>query len=276
MAALARQHADLPTDCPIIISGMASSSICWRELPYAPLPFAPDGSDMVWQDAGPLSASGRSHRVVLLSGVRSEWEIMRGEEIQVLGLTRWSAALAMANEAVLVLPGTHSKHIHVQGGRIIDFQTYMTGELFDVLSRHSVLRHSVAAPIGEDAASTRLSGPVRPAFQEGVEAARARPLLELLFRVRTRQVLQARDAAENRAFLSGLLLGAEMVGLIGRYPGRTPVVLCSGEILADLYELAFRTLDAGSRLQIVPGAEVERLSSLGQAVMLSRILVVNT
>ena len=106
VAALARQHADLPTDCPIIISGMASSSICWRELPYAPLPFAPDGSDMVWQDAGPLSASGRSHRVVLLSGVRSEWEIMRGEEIQVLGLTRWSAALAM-NEAVLVLPGTH-------------------------------------------------------------------------------------------------------------------------------------------------------------------------
>jgi 2-dehydro-3-deoxygalactonokinase len=258
----------------VLISGMASSSIGWCELPYASLPFALDGRDVVWKDIGPLIVNDNSHRVILLSGVRGQWEIMRGEETQVLGFVRLRRDEAIANEMVIILPGTHSKHVHLNAGQIIDFQTYLTGELFDVLSRHSVLRHSVGMLDGESALTARLPEAFRPAFLEGVEAVRSRALLELLFRVRTRQVLHGHTSPENRAFLSGLLIGAEICGLLARYPDPPTMVLCGAEALADLYETACRHRELQDRLRIVPGPEVEQLSAFGQGVVLDRILAV--
>ncbi len=269
---LARSLSNIPSDCPVVVSGMASSSIGWAELPYATLPFALNGSDMVWQDVGPLPVNGNLHRVMLLSGVRAEWEMMRGEETQLLGLTRLSAWHALSEEAVVILPGTHSKHVHVKGGRVIDLHTYMTGELFEVLSRHSVLQHSVSASGSDDSQARCLEGSTRSGFVEGVQAVRSTALLQQLFRVRTRQVLQGRVPAENRAFLSGLLIGAELSGLTRTYPGDSPLVLCGGEIQNELYQIACEVLGLSDRLQIVAHPEVERLSALGQAIMLSRIM----
>jgi 2-dehydro-3-deoxygalactonokinase len=261
----------MPSDCPVVISGMASSSIGWTELPYATLPFALDGRDMVWQDVGPLEANGNWHRVILLSGVRAEWEMMRGEETQLLGLTRLTAGRTMAHEAVVVLPGTHSKHVHVKGDRVIDFATYMTGELFEVLGRHSVLQHSVSTSGWDSSQASCLEDSARSGFQEGIEAIISAPLLQQLFRVRTRQVLHGRDPEENRAFLSGLLIGTEITELARSYPGSTPLVLCGGGMLNNLYKIACQVLGLQDRLQIVPDTDGERLSVLGQALMLNRI-----
>jgi 2-dehydro-3-deoxygalactonokinase len=272
MIAFEKQLSNMASDCPVVISGMASSSIGWTELPYATLPFALDGSDMVWQEVDTLQAKGNLHRVILLSGVRTEWEMMRGEETQLLGLAGLTAGGVMADEAVVILPGTHSKHVHVKGARIIDFATYMTGELFEVLSRHSLLQHSVSTPEWNSPQASRLEGPAQVGFQEGIEAIRSAPLLQQLFRVRTRQVLHGRDPAENRGFLSGLLIGTEITGLTRSYPGSTPLVLCGGAMLNDLYEIACQALGLRDRLQIVPGPDGERLSVLGQAIMLSRIM----
>ena len=38
-----------------------------------------------------------------------------------------------------MLPGTHSKWAWSEAGRITRFATYMTGEVYDVLARHSIL-----------------------------------------------------------------------------------------------------------------------------------------
>ena len=168
-----KQLSNRPSDCPVVVSGMASSSIGWAELPYSTLPFKLDGSDLVWQDVGPLQVCKSSHRVILLSGVRAEWEMMRGEETQLLGLTRLSAGHALSEEAVVILPGTHSKHVHVKGGYIIDLHTYMTGELFEVLGRHSVLQHSVSTSgLGDSQACCR-EGLTRSGFVAGVQAVRS-------------------------------------------------------------------------------------------------------
>ncbi len=129
-------------DLPIVISGMAGSSIGWQELPYARLPLPLDGRGLVWRSLGPL-ALGRG-QVLLVSGLASGDDVLRGEEIEALGAARLLAGGPLADEGILLLPGTHSKHIHVRAGHIVGFRTFMTGELFEVLGRHSVLRHSLA------------------------------------------------------------------------------------------------------------------------------------
>jgi 2-dehydro-3-deoxygalactonokinase len=235
-----------PGDLPVVISGMASSSIGWKELPYAKLPFAFDGRDAVWEKI--------DDRVHLISGLRSATDILRGEETEALGLVA-TLGREMPFEAVFVLPGTHSKHLDVNPGGIAVFRTYMTGELFDVLSRHSVLRHSTdpASPFD------------RPSFLEGVEESQRRPLSSTLFRVRTRQVLEKRDAASNTSFLSGLLIGTELATLRG---SDVPVIVAAGERIRSSYGAAGEALGFGERLRTV---DSELLPVLGQKVLLERI-----
>ena len=271
ISALAQEQAHMPKARPVVISGMASSTIGWTELPYATLPFKLDGSDMIWKDLGLLRVNKGSYQVILLSGIRGEEEIMRGEETQVVGLTRTKAGRLLQEETIVVLPGTHSKHVHVQGGRIVDFETYLTGECFEMLSRHSVLKHSVTPPQTADSQATVLAGPGRDAFEAGVKAAGSAPLLRQLFRVRTRQVLRGCSQEENRAFLSGLLIGAEISGLLGRCAGSVPVILCAGELLSKPYEIAWQMLGAKERLQVLSCTEVERLCVLGHAVVLDHM-----
>ena len=70
-------------------------------------------------------------------------DVMRGEETQVAGL------LAEQGDDVktVCLPGTHSKWVALEDGHIRSFSTFMTGELFALLSTHSILRHSVQPDI---------------------------------------------------------------------------------------------------------------------------------
>lgn len=236
-----------PASVPVVISGMAGSSIGWKELPYARCPFAFDGRNAVWERIEP--------RVYLVSGLRTETEILRGEETEAIGLVE-KIGRDMPFEAVFVLPGTHSKHMDVNPGGIAAFRTYMTGELFDLLGRQSVLRHSTDPAAPFDKAS----------FLEGVEESTKKPLTGALFRVRTRQVLDRKPAASNSSFLSGLLIGSELGSLRG---SDVAIILAAGKTLRGSYTLAAEALGLGPRLRAV---DSEGLSVLGQSVLLKRML----
>lgn len=241
----AREKLGAPRDLPVVISGMASSSIGWKELPYAECPFPFDGRGAVVVEVEP--------GVRLVSGLRSATDIMRGEETEILG----AAALlgpALRFEAVMILPGTHSKHVDVIPGGVTGFRTFMTGELFELLAKQSVLRHSVDADAMLDAAP----------FVEGVREASRVPLGAALFRTRTRQVLDRIPGAANASFLSGVLIGAELASLRG---SDTSILLCAGEKLRGPYRAAAEALGLGGRLSVV---EAERLAVLGQSVLLKR------
>jgi 2-dehydro-3-deoxygalactonokinase len=236
-----------PASCPVVVSGMASSSIGWKELPYATLPFSLDGRDAVWEQV--------DGRVYLISGLRSDTDVLRGEETEALGLVS-QLGREMPFEAVFLLPGTHSKHLEVNPGGVAVFRTFMTGELFDVIARQSVLRHSTdpAAPFD------------RAAFLEGVEESQRRPLTSALFRVRTRQVLEKKDVPSNTSFLSGLLIGTELATLKS---SDVPVIVAAGERLRASYAAAGEALGFGPRLRAV---DSELLSAQGQRIILDRIL----
>jgi 2-dehydro-3-deoxygalactonokinase len=128
-------------------------------------------------------------------------DVMRGEETQLLG----AVALGI-RDGWVVLPGTHSKWVLLRDGRIDHFSTYMTGELFAMLSKGGTLAASMQD--GADSPS---------AFAAGLAEARlGKPLSNTLFGVRARVVTGAMPAAQARSTVSGLLIGAEFAAAQAR------------------------------------------------------------
>jgi 2-dehydro-3-deoxygalactonokinase len=186
-------------DASLVACGMIASRQGWHEAPYVECPAgAVDLADKLVSVTSPAG-----HDVWLVPGVMrvdgdGVPDVMRGEETQIVGCLGKDDP----PRRVFVLPGTHSKWVVVEGGRIARFATFMTGELFAVLPSHSILGRLM---VGEAHAGD--------AFRRGVEfAGRAGGgLLKRLFSARTLPLFDKLPAAAVASYLSGLLIGQEIV-----------------------------------------------------------------
>ena len=144
-ALLADQFAAAGARVDTLICGMAGARQGWMEAPYLDAP-----ADLAQLCAGAVAPviawrrAGRPASCRASASVRRAAEdVMRGEETQLLGLgTLWPGF-----SGVVCMPGTHSKWVQLSGRRVERFATAMTGELFEVLRSHSVLRHSLNGPL---------------------------------------------------------------------------------------------------------------------------------
>ena len=256
-----------PGRVPLVISGMAGSSIGWREAPYAEVPFPLDGSGARVEKLPPIVHESGVHEVLMVGGLRTSRDVMRGEEMEVLGLFS-DAALCRHGEACLVvLPGTHSKHVLVTRRRIQDFSTYMTGELFAILQETGILRHSLSRPApGEP--SLEDDPTLEEALRTGAERSTARALSGTLFQVRTNALLGGMDPLRNRWFLSGLLIGAEARDAFERAPPDLPILLAAAKAVSPAYRIVFEAIGDPGRLVVVPPELVETAAMRGQALVL--------
>jgi len=204
----------------VFACGMVGARQGWIEAPYRAVPCSPLGLPLV---EAPTNDSRL--RVRILPGLKQAFpaDVMRGEETQIGG----ALALVPGFDGVILLPGTHSKWVHVSAGEIVSFRSYMTGEMFGLLADRSVLRHSVGS--GWDTA----------AFLESVEETLSRPesLAAKLFAIRADGLFQGLSPATARARLSGFLIGAELAGAKAYWLG-TPVALVGAKGLADAYAAA--------------------------------------
>ena len=219
-----------------VISGMASSSIGWFDLPYAVVPMRL-ASDRFHKHAFDLPVFGEIVRVTLVSGVRTGDDVMRGEECELYGLLELHPALGFSR-ACVILPGTHSKHIHLDDGNLKGFVTYMTGELFTHMHGLPTLKVPLTAQ-GEISESE---------FCQGVLAAQRFGLCAGLFKIRTRSLIAPHPGLDAPSFLSGLLIGMELLSL--QAPGGAAVFLAGSPLLHPLYLLAGQQI--GLSLQSIP------------------------
>jgi 2-dehydro-3-deoxygalactonokinase len=240
---------------PLIVSGMASSTIGWKELPYASVPFPLDASGLVIEELAWDAPEGLGSTYIV-SGVASAADILRGEECQAIGLLAQPEFQAFRERSLLILPGTHSKHLFIEGGRVHTFQTFMTGELFDTLSNHTVLKATV-----DPSASAQI---YVAEFKAGLNHVRDNGLAASLFRVRTRGVLDHANPGANAAFLSGLLIGAEIESL-NRNP-TLPVIVAATKPLTAIYSMAIPKY----RNAIFTSA-IERATTTAHRLILSRL-----
>jgi 2-dehydro-3-deoxygalactonokinase len=160
-------------------------------------------------------------------------DVMRGEETQIAG----ALALDPAFDGAMCLPGTHSKWVQISAGEVVSFQTYLTGEMFALLSAQSVLRHGMAA-----------TGWDEDAFDLGVANGMARPerLAAHLFRLRAEGLIADLGPDAARAQLSGLLIGAELAAARPYWLGARVVLVGSPELTA-LYGRALAAMGVPSQ-----------------------------
>lgn len=238
-------------DIPVILSGMASSTIGLIDMPYKPLPFSLDGSDL---EIKFFEADADFNPLIIISGAKTDSDVMRGEETKIVGCS--SVLTNIDGEQLLILPGTHPKHIVVKGGKAVSFKTYMTGEFFDLLSTKSVLSASVASEGDfEDPAN-------RQGFSDGIKAARESNLLHASFMVRTNQVLKAIPKQQNFYYLSGLLIGTELKDL----KPNIPVYLVGGATHQLLYTEACQLMG----IQVSKQLDADDTLIKGQQTIFSR------
>jgi 2-dehydro-3-deoxygalactonokinase len=201
----------------VILSGMIGSRQGWVEAPYLPCPAGPAELASGLVDIGFDWAKVKL--VPGLSGIDESGvaEVMRGEETQVLGVPP-----LLRDGGIACLPGTHSKWVRVEGGRIAGFTTHMTGETFGALRGHTILGRMMR------------DGPADGAsFDAGVErSAHPGGLLHHLFGVRALALAGRLTDSEAPAYLSGILIGHEVRAALAQANGAVVQVIGAPELTA--------------------------------------------
>ena len=206
---------------PIVIAGMAGGRDGLKEMAYLDCP-----ADVQALAAAAGRLDLRSGPCFVLPGLRCSradgtGDVMRGEETQLAGLE--------VQDGIVILPGTHSKWVRLADGKVADFQTMMTGELFALLRDHGLIGRLADQGADHD----------ESAYARGLDRAReAGAALRLLFSARADVLLGTLTAAATLSYLSGLLIGGEIAEMKPVREERVTLV-GSGHLIA-LYEAALR------------------------------------
>ncbi|MEL6170313.1 MAG: 2-dehydro-3-deoxygalactonokinase [Pseudomonadota bacterium] len=206
----------------VVACGMLGSRQGWVEAPYRSVPCTPGSAKLV---RAPVT--DRRVQVFVASGLRQDAQpdVMRGEETQIAGFLAGNPGF----EGIVCLPGTHTKWAEVSANEVVSFRTIMTGELFALLTRNSVLQHSVDQdwdPVAfDEAVADALSSPERVA--------------QRLFSVRATDLLVGLAPGEGAARISGALIGMELAATRAYWLGR-PIAVVGGDAADRTYMPALR------------------------------------
>ncbi len=227
----------------VVACGMVGARQGWIEAPYTAVP-APA------QPAALVRVPGTSPRirVWIVPGLKQDTpsDVMRGEETQIAGFVNQNPNW----DGVICLPGTHTKWAQISAQEVVSFQTFMTGELFELLSKQSILRHTIG-PGWDDTA-----------FETSVNDMLARPerMATQLFSLRARDLLQTAPPGQYRAHLSGLLVGAELAAARPYWLGQPIVIIGAPEISAT-YATALKLVGAQTEMASVEAMTLAGLSA---------------
>jgi 2-dehydro-3-deoxygalactonokinase len=222
----------------VLACGMVGARQGWAEAAYRAVPCTPVDPAALTR----VPTADPRLQVLIAPGLSQARpaDVMRGEETQIAGVLSREPGF----DGVLCLPGTHTKWARISAGEVVSFQTFMTGEMFALLSQQSVLRHGMGGEGWEDAA-----------FDQGLAEGLSHPerIGARLFALRAEGLLTGLAPASARARLSGLLIGAELAGARPYWLGQRVAILGS----AAMSRAYARGLAAqGAAPDILPAGEV--------------------
>lgn len=221
-----------PSALPVIACGMVGAREGWIDAGYVSVP-TPMASIL----SGGARVSEQTREIFILPGLaqRSNGspDVMRGEETQLLGVFESEDQ----GDHTVCMPGTHSKWVNVDGSQVTDFATFMTGELFEVVTRFSTLASAVDDADQTDFDDTEFAAAVATAYRTPAMTT------NLLFTARADRLLNGLKAGSALARISGTLIGLEIAGALSESIRPRRITLIGAGNLRKLYELAFRSLN---------------------------------
>ena len=205
----------LPAEAPVLMSGMVGSAQGWHAVPYLGLdvPLRALGKHLFHVPDGPPRRACAIVPGYAMHAADGTVDVMRGEETQWLGALARAAQAGSDSDGWYVLPGTHSKWVRLRGGRIERFSTFMTGELYALLSKNGTLAPLISPAVPAPLAAAE---DLRAAFDAGLHAAAHGSLSNSLFGCRARVVAGVMPAAQAGDYVSGLLIGTEWHDALAR------------------------------------------------------------
>ena len=229
----------------VMACGMVGAKQGWVETPYLKTPCVPIDNNQL------TTANTLDKRIIvhLVPGVMQNHpaDIMRGEETQIAGFINKNQDF----NGVVCLPGTHSKWVNINEGQITSFKTFMTGELFGVITNHTLIRHS-----------TSIKGWIQESFEDGIHEGFNNPglIASNLFSLRAESIVNNMGPDQARSTLSGLLLGVELNGA-QIYWKNNDVTLIGSELLSNNYNQGLKVLGGQSQSFSLEAATLSGLSS---------------
>lgn len=230
---------------PVVMAGMVGSRNGWVEAPYRPCPATV--SDLA---ESMVSVSCDDRRIAwIVPGLSTRDasgtpDVLRGEETLAVGTALHSG--------LVVLPGTHSKWVRMDEGRISGFATFMTGELYATLLSHTILGRLREEP--DDQAG----------FARGLQAASGPGgLSHQAFSARTSVLMGDLSGHSVASYISGLLIGSEILEGFTIEPDAEKIIVVAEGALAEAYELAFRTKEINVSFMTPDACFIEGLRRLG-------------
>lgn len=247
---------------PIWLAGMVGSRNGWKEVPYATCP-----ADIEKLRGALLRFRAHDHDVAIAAGVSctnrlGAPDVMRGEETQILGAIAAQASLGRGRH-IVALPGTHTKWALLEDGRLQSFQTSLSGELYALLAERSTLLKAGSATGSEQHE--------REGFDAGLRRSRELanvPLTHLLFEVRSRQLIQGLSPTAASGFLSGLIIGQDVLGALPLFDQTSPgsaVPIIGAPKLGALYSAALAAHGINSFALDATALTVAGLTALAQS-----------
>ena len=231
----------------IIISGMASSSIGFQELDYSPIPLDLFNPNIILKK---IKWKGKT--ISLISGIKKNDDVMRGEETQVIGIAE---EFINQEKVLIIIPGTHSKHIYCKDGIITDFKTFMTGEIFNSFAENTILSQSIEYDNFNDEYET--------SFISGIEQIKnGRSLINAAFKIRTNDLFKINSKKDNYHFLSGLLLGEELLKI--DLSKTKKIIVYANPQLGKIYTMALKYLETNKEIICVTEKKLAKSQALGQ------------
>ena len=217
----------------IIACGMVGAANGWVEAKYQSTPCLPVSTKKITN----VPTKYPNLKVRIIPGIASftpNHDVMRGEETQIYGFLGDNPAF----DGVLCLPGTHTKWVKIKSGQVMEFKTFMTGELFDVLCKSSILRHSVKTDTWDE-----------NEFVYSVETSLNHPeeITTRLFSIRSESLLDDLQPEQATSRLAGFLTGLELAGSRKYWDGNNIATIGSIK-LAQNYLAALKLAGSSSRL----------------------------
>ena len=205
----------------ILCCGMIGSKQGWKESGYFSVPFTPE----FYKKLLFINTKNKKLNVYIVPGLKQKNppDVMRGEETQALGIIKKYKNF----DGVVCFTGTHSKWLQIVNNEIISFETFMTGELFEIISQYSILKNSISTKKIDVHLATEYA---LIAFSDPHKYSKN------LFELRAKNLIDNLNSKEVLSCLSGLTIGLEIAGSRKYWLGNE-VTLVGSSPMVDIYDL---------------------------------------